>query len=200
MKNVSMMSLMFVLLTAGCVNVGGKVALIGDSEEISDLDQSSFRLSIYEKPNTSSLLIAANKERTYEREILQKAIEKYNEKNRLSEQDDGSAVEVKLSFSRQQIEDSLDTYEFVSGIFTFFTLGIWPTIMSDELYCTVKMQNDSRNVTVPVKIKKRYVYGWLSLFPVPGIAEWRGQKRDTTEGEAIIVKNAVVNNLRQFMP
>ena len=62
-------------------------------------------------------------------------------------------------------------------MFTFFKLGIWPTIMSEEYFSTITMQNDVKKIDIPLMINKRYVYGWLSIFPVPGFADWRGNDK-----------------------
>lgn len=200
MKNysIAILLLFFILITTGCVRIGNKVALISNGEETIPAPKDYFKLSIYEKPNTSSLLIASNTELVENREILQSVIEKYNTQNNFQEGE--RSIDIKLSFTREKSDTQLDSYEFISGIFTFFTLGIWPTIMSDEYHGIVTMQNDSTKIKVPLSIKKRYVYGWLSLFPVPGFAKWRGNEKNIIEGEVLLIENAVMNNLYQFKP
>ena len=162
---------------SGCVNIGD-VALIADYDPLPG------------KPGGSFLLC----EHGRSIEPLSIAVEQYNRAH--STRTYMYTVPVSVSFVRGETDKSLDLYEALSGLVTFGTLGLWPTVMSDKTSCELKLTNKTFNLSIPFVIKKRYMYGWLSCLPVIGWAEWRGKEVEIQEGESVLLKNVISENLR----
>lgn len=179
-----------IFLLSGCVNVGDQVALIGHYEKNSG------------KPCTNFLLSAVNasdaKTTDINRSLLNAVAlwKKEQDKSGIFKHD--NMVNLNVQFEYLKNDNSLSAYEAISGIFTFFTLGIWPTIMSDKNYYMLRINNDNLNIKCPLVIEKRYSNGWISaLLPVPAWADWRGNEKDMAEGEGVVIKNALKDILSQ---
>lgn len=164
---------------AGCVtNIGGKVALIADYETAPGEPGGAFRLRADGN----------------ERHLLLPALVRYRTGNPSGAYD--CRVPVSVSLELRKPEKSQGVYEAFSGLLTIFSLGIWPTIVTEEIRGTLRLKNETLVRTVPVVIKKRSMVGFLSFLPVPGWAEWRGKESDFAEGKILVLERAVAENLR----
>lgn len=170
--------LTLLLCGAGCVNIGNKVALISEYKTSSGDSGGTYLFHVDGK----------------NKDLLSRVLEQYRIENPSMVY--SRSVPITISWEKQEPDKSLDGYEAFSGLLTFLSLGIWPTIMSDETCSTLRLANETLDRPVTVLIKKRYMIGWLSILPVPAWADWRGKEKDFSEGEIRILKNAIAENLR----
>jgi len=170
--------LLAVFCGSGCVNIGDKVALIYDAPASSEDSGGTYSFRLDGK-NQGDLQSAVNQY------LADNPSEAYR-----------CIVPVFLTWERQKTNSALDLYEAFSGLLTYLSLGIWPTIMSDEIRGTLKIRNETLDMSVPVVFKKRYVQGWFSVLPVPGWAEWRGKSYDFAAGECKVLRKVLEANLR----
>ena len=167
---------------SGCVNIGD-VALIADYDPLPG------------KPGGNYHLHAENQKSSREFEaMLSSTVARYN--NEHNTQTYTYTVPVNVSIVQGEPKESFDLYEALSGLVTFGTLGLWPTVMSDTIQCELTLKNRTLCQTIPIRIKKRYTYGWLSCLPVIGWAEWRGKESDFLKGESKFLKKVIEENLR----
>ena len=181
MKPVVLGVLFIAFCGSGCMNIGD-VALIADYESLPGHRGGSYQLFADDRKSNGENMT-----------LLSDAIKQYKSENTLRTYT--YTVPVKISVQLEEPKKTLDMYEAFSGLLTFGTLGLWPTVMSDEIRCTLQMKNDTLDLSIPVLIRKRYMYGWLSCLPVPGWAEWRGKESDFQEGESKLLKKVIAENL-----
>ena len=167
---------------SGCVNIGD-VALIADYDPLPGKPGGSYHL--HAEDQKSNREIAA---------MLSNTVARYNKEH--NTQTYAYTVPVNVSIVQEEPKKSYGLYEALSGLVTFGTLGLWPTVMSETIQCDLTLKNKTLHQTIPLVIKKRYTYGWLSCLPVIGWAEWRGKESDFLKGESNFLKKVIEDNLK----
>lgn len=182
MKVVVFCAFLIVFCCSGCVNIGD-VALIADHDPSHGKLGGNYRLHAENqkaRPEISAM--------------ISNTVAQYNNEHNTPTYT--CTVPVNVSIAQEEPNKSYDMYEVISGLVTFGTLGLWPTVMSDTIRCNLTLKNKTLHLSIPLVIKKRYTYGWLSCLPVIGWAEWRGKDDDFLKGESEFLKKVIEENLK----